>query len=194
MGEGGGAGQRTRGFWAKIEGGLGKERRGSGSGQRKAGSALRLGGSCRALHVVWRRLQGDRRLRGAVVVVARLEKTGGDWGTGGRGWGWAGVAASGRQVRAWPGLVVGGWREVGRAGVMGTSRMCLKSCKRFRLKFGVKNARGENLSAKKEGFWPSSGASGQRTNYFVFTNKFHFFATKAAFSPEPPHFYAAFLF
>ena len=37
----------------------------------------------------------------------------------------------------------------GRAGVVGTSEFCPKSCKRFR----VKSVRGENLWEKNEGVW-----------------------------------------
>ena len=65
------------------------------------GSGQRLGGLCRALHVVWRRLQGGRRSRGALKDVARQEETGGDGGL-------AGLAGRGllesrvRQGRAGP--------------------------------------------------------------------------------------------
>ena len=147
-----GSGQRKKGFWAEKEGvwakkdwGLGKGR--GGSGQRKMGvwakndltSAPSLG---RAQHVMRRRVQSVLRRRGAVEDVARLEETGGDrerpeagWAGAGRGLGAAGGA--GRQGRAGPGRA-GGGESGGRAGVLGTSGMCTKTCKRF----GVKNARG----------------------------------------------------
>ena len=44
---------------------------------------------------------------------------------------------------------------------MGTSGLCLKSCKCF----GVKNARGENLSAKIGGVWAKIAFCGQNANF-----------------------------
>ena len=71
----GGEGQRWGECWA-TRGVLCKD---MGSGQR-------YGGLCRALHVVWGRLQGSRRRRRAVVGVQGV--LGGRVGSG-RGWpGW----------------------------------------------------------------------------------------------------------
>ena len=66
----------------------------------------------------------------------------------------------GGSGQVWSGRAAGG----GRAGAMGTSGLCLKSCKRF----GVKNARGENLWAKSDGVWAKNGGgSGQRMHFVV---------------------------
>ena len=65
----------------------------------------------------------------------------------------------GGSGKVWSGRVAGG----GRAGAMGTSGLCPKSCRRF----GVKNARGENLWAKIGGGLGKDwgGGSGQRLHF-----------------------------
>ena len=84
---------------------------------------------------VWAKNEGVWAKSGGVWA-----KTGGFWAkTGGD---WQGPA------RRWAAGMGGG-----RAGAMGSSGLCPKSCKRF----GVKNARGENFWAKSEGVWGGLG-------------------------------------
>ena len=101
---GGGSGQRWRGA-GQIKRGIWKK--------KDRGSGQRLEGLWRALHVIWRRLQGGRRSNRAVVDVARLEEKGWD---GGRG-GWSGGCWAVGSGRAGPGQVVGA--ERGEGGVQG---------------------------------------------------------------------------
>ena len=134
----GGVCAEMEGVWAKKEAG---------------GSEQRLGGLCRALHVVWRRMQGCRRCRGAEVDVARLEETG---GLGRAGQGWAGQEAG----RAGQGRVFG-------AGMRGWACRCDGNVGNVSEKlqtFRSKAARGDYLlQRKKEGVWAKmSGGTGQR--------------------------------
>ena len=71
----------------------------------------------------------------------------------------AGWAGPGRGAR--PGRDRRGRGEGRRAGVQGTWGMCTKSCKRF----GVKNARGENLWKRVMGSGKRMGGSRKRVHF-----------------------------
>ena len=123
------SGQRTMGVWAKKVGGLGKERGDLGKdGLTSPGPSTSYRCEFKASGVAeeqWRKAWRTRA------------------GSQPRGWGpWQGGAGGGGAERLGRAGRVGG-----RAGVLETSEICPKSYKLFR----IKNARGFDLSAKKEG-------------------------------------------